>query len=178
MIKWCLYLRHQSSKAYETIRQSGIALPSQRTLRDYSNAVKAGAGFSLDVDRQTLEAAKLSTSPDYHRLVILLVDEMHLKEELIYDKHSGKLVGFVDLGDINNHLTRFEQALSYDDNNDDPVTQSLAKSMVAFMIRGLFTSFKFTFAQFPCVNLSGEQLFFPFWECVAHLERIGFKVSF
>ena len=35
MIKWCLYLRHLSGKAYETIRTSGcIKLPSQRTLRD------------------------------------------------------------------------------------------------------------------------------------------------
>lgn len=37
MIKWCLYLRHQSSKAYDTLRDSGcVSLPSQRTLRDYS----------------------------------------------------------------------------------------------------------------------------------------------
>lgn len=46
MIKWCLFLKHQSSKAYETLRQSGISLPSQRTLRDYSNAVQTGTGFS------------------------------------------------------------------------------------------------------------------------------------
>ncbi len=44
-IKWCIYLRHQSSKAYETLRDSGcISLPSQRTLRDYTNCVKASAG--------------------------------------------------------------------------------------------------------------------------------------
>lgn len=41
MIKWCIYLRHKSSGAYEHIRQSGcIALPSQRTLRDYTHYVK------------------------------------------------------------------------------------------------------------------------------------------
>ena len=61
IIKWCLYLKHQSSKSYETLRQSGISLPSQRTLRD-SNAVKAGPGFSLEVDNQLLQAAKLMTS--------------------------------------------------------------------------------------------------------------------
>lgn len=83
IVKWCLYLKHQS---YETLRQSGINLPSQRTLRDYSNAVKAGSGFSADVDHQILEAAKLTTLPDYHRLIILLIDEMHVKEDLVYDK--------------------------------------------------------------------------------------------
>lgn len=49
-IKWCIYLRHQSSKAYETLRDSGcIALPSQRTLRDYTNCVKATAGTIITV---------------------------------------------------------------------------------------------------------------------------------
>ena len=42
MIKWCLYLRYQSSKAYELLRNSGcIKVPSQRTLRDYSHCVKS-----------------------------------------------------------------------------------------------------------------------------------------
>ena len=47
MIKWCLYLKHLSSKAYETIRERGcIALPSQRTLRDYSHCIHSSSGFS------------------------------------------------------------------------------------------------------------------------------------
>ena len=111
MIKWCIYLRHQSSKAYDTLRDSGcISLPSQRTLRDYSNAVKAGAGFSAEVDQQLIEASRLLTSPSYCCYVALLIDEMHIKEDLVYNKHSGKLIGFVDLADINNHLARFEQS--------------------------------------------------------------------
>ena len=36
IVKWCLYLHHKSSGAYETLRNSGlIRLPSGRTLRDY-----------------------------------------------------------------------------------------------------------------------------------------------
>lgn len=179
MIKWCLYIRHQSSKAYETLRNSGIALPSQRTLRDYSNAVKAGAGFSSEVDCQLLQAAQLTKSPECHRLICILIDEMHIKEELVYNKHSGQLIGFADLGDVNNHLSRFEQSLLHD--SDDPVNDSspppLAKSMVAFMVRGLFSKLQFVYAQFPCLSLTGEQLFFPFWEVVSHLERMGFKVK-
>ena len=61
MIRFCLFLRHQSSKAYETIRESGcISLPSQRTLCDYTQCVKSTAGFSAAVDRQLAEAAKLT----------------------------------------------------------------------------------------------------------------------
>ena len=34
MIQGCLYLHHQSNKAYDALWESGIALPSQHTLRD------------------------------------------------------------------------------------------------------------------------------------------------
>ncbi len=184
MIKWCLYLRYQSNKAYETLRDSGlIALPSQRTLRDYSNAVKAGADFSSDVDNQLLQAAHLVDSPSYHSLVGILIDEMHIREDLVYDKHTGQLIGFVNLGSINNHLAQFEQSLSQDDaESNTPVlaesnTPVLAKSMVVLMVRGLFTTLKFPFAQFPCSSLTGEKLFYPFWETMFRLERLGFKVK-
>lgn len=43
MIKWCIYLRYLSRGAYETLRQSKcVALPSQRTLRDYTHHLKPG----------------------------------------------------------------------------------------------------------------------------------------
>ena len=63
MIKWALYLRHLSSKAYETVRDSGvIALPSQRTLRDYTHFIQSSMGFSEEVDQQLMEAAKVTES--------------------------------------------------------------------------------------------------------------------
>lgn len=36
---------------------------------------------------------------------------MSIKEDLVYDKHSGELVEFVNIGDINHHLTQFEMNL-------------------------------------------------------------------
>lgn len=86
-------MRHQSNKAYETLTDSGcIALPSQRTLRDYSNAIKAGSGFSPEVDKQLLQAANLRNSPSYHALVGIPIDEMHIREDLVYDKHTSKYI--------------------------------------------------------------------------------------
>ena len=47
MVRWCLYLRHLSSGAYELLRSSGVlSLPSQRTLRDYTYYTTAKPGFS------------------------------------------------------------------------------------------------------------------------------------
>lgn len=175
MIRWCLYLRHLSSKAYDTIRESGcIYLPSQRTLRDYSHCTESGPSFTSEVDIQLQKAAKLDSSPEWHRLTILLLDEMHIKESLVYNKHSGKMVGFVDLGKVNNHLLAFEQSLSGDPKSRVPV---LANSMMTMMVKGLFTPLRFAYAQFPCTSVTGDLLFQPFWEAVFRLERMGFKVS-
>ncbi len=84
------------------------------------------------------------------------------------------MVGFVNLDKINNHLSRFEELLSEEDDNVS-ITQ-LAKSMMVFMVKGIFTALKFPYDLFPCNSLVGEQLFSPFWETVYRLERMGFKV--
>ena len=92
MIKFCLYLIHQSGKAYETLRESNcIRLPSQQTLWNYSHAVKAKPGFSPEVDHQLMEAANVMKSKEWEKLVIILLDEMYIKEDLVYEKQSGTL---------------------------------------------------------------------------------------
>ena len=69
IIKWCLNLKMMSSAAYHNLRTSRmLVLPSERTLRDYSNVVKSGDGFSIDVILQLFEDARQGqdTIP-YHR---------------------------------------------------------------------------------------------------------------
>ena len=91
MVRWCLYLRHLSSSAYETLRDTGtIRLPSQRTLRDYTHHTKATVGFLKEVDKQLQVAANMSSCPEREKCVIIIMDEMHLREDLAYDKHTGK----------------------------------------------------------------------------------------
>ena len=83
---------------------------------------------------------------EFQKYVFLVMDEMHIKEDLVYNKHTGELVGFVNLGDINTHLLKYEQSLS----GEDPQTEPLAKSMFTIMVRGLFNQLQFPYAQFPC----------------------------
>ena len=90
MIRWCLYLRHLSSSAYETLRSSGVLkLPSQRTLRDYTHYTQASCGFSSKVDKQIMDIASIQTCPEREKYVVILMDEMHIRENLVYDKHTG-----------------------------------------------------------------------------------------
>ena len=115
IIKWCLYLHHKSSGAYNTLRDSGIIrLPSGRTLRDYQHFVRAKTGFSYDYDKQLIELAR-NTKPTWlAKQLILLIDEMYVKEGLVFDKSSGALTGFVDLSEIDSHLREYERVFSGD----------------------------------------------------------------
>ena len=93
MIRWCLYLRHFSSKGYEMLRDSNvISLPTQRTLRDYTYFTKANAGFSAEVDKHLMEAARVSSCPEREKYILVIMDEMHIKEDLVYDKNTGTMM--------------------------------------------------------------------------------------
>ena len=48
--------------------------------------------------------------------------------------------------------------------------------MLVFMIRGICSSLKFPYTQFPVKASTGETLHPIVWECVEHLEMLGFKV--
>ncbi len=119
-----------------------------------------------------MEKAKVTSCPERDTFTLLLLDEMHIREDLVFDKHSGAMIGFIDLGDINNHLVQFEKSLE----DDKIVKPKLAKTMMVFMVRGLFSSLQFPYAQFPCVDLSGDLLYDPFWEAVRRIENCGLKV--
>lgn len=84
-----------------------------------------------------MEAAKVDTLEEYQKCVACIMDEMHIKEDLVFSKHMGTLIGFTNLGTINDLLLQYERSL--DSENDSPA--HLAKSMLVFFIRGLFTNF-------------------------------------
>ena len=154
---------------YELLRESGcIHLPSQRTLRDYTHYIPAKVGFSAEVDQQLIDT--IDFTEEVNRYVALLLDEVHIKEDLVYDKHSGSLIGFANMGDINNHLMNFEKRLT---DEPDETMPSIASSVLVIMVRGLLSKLNFSYAQFACANLSGDLLVYPVWEAISRLERQG-----
>ena len=99
IIRFCLSLAAKSSSCNEELRNSGILiLPSQRTLRDYRNYIKPHVGFNGKV----IEELKEQTESyfDMERYIALLFDEMKIKSNLVFDRVTGELIGFTDLGDL------------------------------------------------------------------------------
>lgn len=93
LTRWCIYLRYKSSGTYK--ESSVVSLPSQRTLRDYTHYIPPTIGFSSEVDQELIAADRLD---EWQKYVIVILDEMHIKEDLVHEKHSGEFIGFANLG--------------------------------------------------------------------------------
>ena len=98
VIRFCLSLAIRSPSCYEELRNSGVLiLPSQRVLKDYRNYIKPQCGFNPKV----IEELKQQTNDFFgvERYIVILFDEMKIRSNLVFDKVSGQLIGFTDLGD-------------------------------------------------------------------------------
>lgn len=86
----------------------------------------------------------------------------------MYDKHSGELVGFVDLDKIGNQLFFIKEELQQENH-------SLAKYLIIVMVRGLTFNLKFPLADFATNGITSDQLFSILWKAVEILETdVGF----
>ena len=147
-----------------------LTLPCWRTLQDYTHFIKAGVGVQPEVTNQIVKEANVKQ--EYQVYVAIVFDEMKIKEGLVYDKYECRIIGFIDLGPVNNAFASFERTLDESGGHTAPI----AKQILVFMVRGIFMKPKFPYAQFPTSGVSGRSLFFLAWEVVRNLEVAGFKV--
>ena len=58
--------------------------------RDYIHYVHSTTGFSTEVDKQLMEAAKeaakIAKAVEWEKCVVFVIDKMHVQEDLVYDK--------------------------------------------------------------------------------------------
>ena len=92
IIRFCLSLASKLKSAYEELRNSNIlVLPISRTLMDCKNAIAPQTGFQ----KQIIDDLNKLTRDyfDIQRYVCLLIDEMKIKSNLVFDKkNDGELI--------------------------------------------------------------------------------------
>ena len=88
---------------------------------------------------------------------------MKIQEDLVWDKHYGKLIGFVDLDDIN---------INYATINN---TEELATGVLGF-VKSIVNPLSFSFGSFATTGISAHQIMRIFWKAVWYLEQIDLHV--
>lgn len=83
---------------------------------------------------------------------------MKVQEDLVWDKNTGKLIGFIDLGDANI--------------NESTITDShkLASHVMVFIVKSVKNPMSFSFANFATSGASSAQIYLTFWKAVSILE--------
>ncbi|XP_071101730.1 uncharacterized protein [Haliotis cracherodii] len=166
IIKWCLYIRSKSQKAYDATRDAGfISLPSSRTLFDYSHWLPAECGFNYaSVSHLRNEAAQLGMfQEEWMSYVGILQDEVKVSEGLVYDRVTGELVGYVELEKTGNDLLHMENLIAN-------TKKKLASSILVIMVRGITSSLKYPVACFATSGITADLLYPAIWKAVRFLE--------
>jgi hypothetical protein len=156
VIRFALSIHGKSPSACRELRDSGaLILPSERVLRDYKNYFKPKAG----INKENIECLREKTKhfTDLQRYVVHVMDEMKIQSNLVFDKVSGDLVGFVDLGDPVTNETFAEE-------------ESMATHALAFLVRGLCTDMKHIVSYYFTRDVTSFQIIPIFWKAVAVLE--------
>ena len=165
IIRYCLSLASKSAAVYDVIRcnqKTGtgfLILPSRRRLRDYKNYIRLRRGFNNEIISELLK--KTENFFESEKFFVLLMDEMKVQENLVWNKHTGELIEYVDLGDINTNYAILQKS------------DEIATYILVFLLRSIVNPFKFNFA--TC-GVTGPQLFVLFWKAVSISERNGLKV--
>ena len=94
-----------------------------------------------------------------------------MKEKLVYDKYGTKVIGFVNIGEVNDELDKLER-----DMKSNTKLPEIATYILTLMVRGIFTALRFPYANFPTTSITGDSMFLIVWEAVERLEKLGFKV--
>ena len=127
-----------------------------RVLRDYKNYFKPKAGINCEnVEDLSGKTSNFNGPQSY---VAVIMDEMKIQSNLVFDKYSGDLIGFIDPGDP---MTNFANLQEED---------ALASHALAFIVRGMCTDLKHVIAYFFIGNVTSFQLMPIFWKVVSTLE--------
>lgn len=114
----------------------------------------------------------LDSLPEDHRICSILFDEMKIRSGLVFSSKTGRLIGFTELGQLNEELQGFEESVS----KNKKESREMATHVLSVMARGLLKHFTYPICYFATVTADADQLFNILWEGVRVLEAIGIKV--
>ena len=93
----------------------------------------------------------------------ILINEMKIQEDLIWDKYTGEPMGFVDLGDGDANAATIDKP------------SELATHVLVFMVKSIVNPLSISLATFATTGVSSFQLMPIFWRAIRYLEKINLK---
>ena len=182
IIRWCLSIYLKSPSTYKHLRTSPfLFLPCKNTLLNYINFTDPGCGFNIDVISRLVQHVKFDEINEFEKNVSLIFDEMKIKSGVVFSKTTGKLVGFCEMGEINDEIEKFSKAMESQAATEKQFLEpgsdrNIAKYVIVFMVRGIFSNLQYAFGHFAGEGFDSDQIFPCALEAIRILESIGLCV--
>ena len=144
LIWYCLAWQAKSAAAYNEIcydEKTGtgfVGLPSQRRLRNYRNYIHPKQGFNHEIINKLKN--KIKDLSDIECFMVIFFDEMKIQKNLVWSKHTGDLIDFVDLDDMNLNYATLQES------------NEIASHVLVFLFWSVVKPFKFSLANFATKN--------------------------
>lgn len=173
MIRFALSIFHKSPAAYGALYESGVlTLPCRRTLFDYTHFKPIKDGIHYEVlESVAKEVEKLKLYQRYHTL---MCDEMYISKSLVYEKHTGRIIGYVTLDEVQQELDSLQCFL--EDPLAEPSHPPVASKILVFFIKGVSSGVKEAIATYAVDTLTKEQLYRWSWDVIGKCERSGIAI--
>lgn len=170
MIRLALHLRMLSKSAFDFM--SGIlCLPSERRLLDYSQFTEAQEGVQQDLLELLKNDIEKNCANGYEKYFSLMLDEMSIRSDLVYNSRTGELVGFTNLTSLEAELAALEAEIS-----GGTYQRKLAKKILVFMLQGCVSPLLTVAAIYSTDDLSSFQLYTRAWDVIYAVEEAGAKI--
>lgn len=137
----------------------GLKLPSERILYDYRNCIQQAVGIQHEHVQILVDLLKRENNPAAFWCGIQF-DEVQIRAGLVFNKRSGKLVGFVDLDDVDVDLFIEDNISTGDDNTQKRNNENLelANHILQFCVMSMGSSIFFPVAYYATRNLKANQV--------------------
>ncbi|KAK3910782.1 Exportin-T [Frankliniella fusca] len=110
-----------------------VKLPSRSTLFEYSHVENVVEG----IDRTVLQSVsnRVANFPEKHKKFhVLIGDEMYISQNLVFQKSTGKMIGYTSLNHIDKEVADLEKCI---DNPDAEMEEIVAEKVMVYMIKGV-----------------------------------------
>ena len=146
-------------------------------LEKYINFTDVTIGFNPDIITKLALESKIHEMEEKDRHVIIAFDEMQIKSNLVYHRGTGQLIGFSEMGDINEEFSYLQRTSAAGENEEcDFTSRELATHVTLYMVRGICSSLLYPFGYFASAGMTSSQLYFTTMEAIRVLTAINFKV--
>lgn len=143
MRSFAITLHFFSPRAYEYVRGIYLnKLPHQRTIRKWYQSIDGKPGCTSE----SLKALKIRTAAKGGKIICnLVMDEMSIRQEIVYDESTKKYSGYCDFGN------------PFAEDDDDDIDKEQAKEALVFLVVAVNDHFKIPVAYYFVNSLNATE---------------------